>query len=424
MKYTTIILKNFLLLILLCLFSKIEAQTTTNSVYSRYGIGEMRKSQFNANFGMAGAGIALRSSKLANAANPASLTSLNLIAFEVAIKSDNFQSISGVQSIKGNNTYLNHLSLSMPIKDWWGLSFGITPFSSVGYEYSYSSIEPSVGNVEYSYLGSGGLNKVFLSNGFDVAKGLSVGLTASFIFGGIEKENKIVFKDTTFAFNSSDKNRTSISDVNFDFGVQYVKELSDKYTAIAGVTYSLGTELSGSKTQLIRTVKGDGLTAVYLDTIKFVNAEKTVIDLPSTIGLGISLEKKEAWSVELNYLNTSWSSIKPIGQEDYVNGQSIILGFRILPNDNSYSDYLKRITFSFGGRLSNSYVKLNNEEINEYGINFGLSLPFKKSISSLTFGVEAMRRGKDASKLIQEDFLNFNLGITINDRWFIKRKYD
>jgi hypothetical protein len=400
------------------------AQTTTNSVYSRYGVGEIRKSQFNSNFGLAGAGIALRSPKLANIVNPASLTSLKLIAFEVAVKSDNYKSISNGQELKGNNTFLNHLSLSMPIKEWWGLSFGITPFSSVGYEYSYNEINSSVGNVEYSYLGSGGLNKVFLANGFDVSKGLSVGFTASFIFGGLEKESKIRLLDPFFAFNSSDKNRTSISDVNFDFGVQYTKELSDKFTAVAGLTYSLGTELSGTKTQLIRTYNGTELNANFIDTVKFVDKKKTTIDLPSTIGVGVSLEKNEAWAVELNYMNTFWSSIEPEGQEEFINSQSIIAGVRILPNDNAYSDYLKRITYSFGARLSNSYVKLNNEKVNEYGINFGITLPFNKSISSLTFGMEAMRRGKDSNSLIQEDFLNFNLGITINDRWFIKRKYD
>lgn len=424
MKYSNIILKNFLFAILIGLCSQVFAQTTTNSIYSRYGIGEIRKPQFNTNFGIGGAGIALKSDRFANFANPASLTSLKMIAFEVAVKSDNYQAISGTQKSQGNNTYFNHLSLSMPIKDWWGLTFGITPLSTIGYDYSYSEYNQNKGRIDYSYIGSGGINKVFVANGFDIAEGLSFGFTTSFLFGGIEREKQIEFLDTTYAFNSSDKDRITVSDVSFDLGIQYEKALSEEYTFIGGVTYDVGNKLSGRRTQLIRSYRGSNLSISYLDTSKFVDAVKTNIKLPSTIGLGVSIEKKESWGFELNYLNAAWSSIEPEGQEEFVNSQTFIAAFRILPNENAYSDYFKRITYSFGASYSNSYIKLNNQELNEYGINFGISLPFKKSISSLTFGLEALRRGENSNGLVQEDFLNFNLGITINDRWFIKRKYD
>ena len=94
MKYSNIILKNFLFAILIGLCRQVFAQTTTNSIYSRYGIGEIRKPQFNTNFGIAGAGIALKSDRFANFAKPASLTSQKMIAFEVAVKRDNYHSIS------------------------------------------------------------------------------------------------------------------------------------------------------------------------------------------------------------------------------------------------------------------------------------------------------------------------------------------
>lgn len=425
MKYSNIILKivsifSFCLLLL----SQANSQTTTNSPYSKYGIGDINLQRFNTNFGMAGAGIAYRSNHFNNIANPASLSALDLIAFEAAVISRGYSATSGSQNSKGNSTYLNHLSLAMPIAKWWGASFGIMPYSNVGYQYGTSDSLANLGTVNYSYSGSGGLNQIFLANGFEVAKGLSLGLNASFVFGSIDEERRIVYADNINAFNTSDKKSTAISDVKFDFGLQYYKTFKEDYTLTFGAYYELGNKLNANVDQLTRSFRGNVGFERYLDTTSFLNSEKVEIELPSKIGIGIALEKEEKWMFELDYLNANWSQVKNNRGDILTNSQSIIAGYKILPNSNAYSDYLKRLTYSFGARLNNSYLELNNKQINEYGISFGVSLPFRKSLSSLSIGAEVGSRGEDTNGLIKENFINFQIGITFNDKWFIKRKYD
>ncbi len=425
MKYSNSILRSSLLIIIIFTVAAVEGQTTTSSPYSRYGIGELSQQRFNINAGYGGAGIALRNDRFANIVNPASLTSFKLIAFEVGAKTSLYSTISSGQSTSGTNAYLNHLSLSMPITEKWGMSFGLLPFTSIGYDYSYFEQSATLGNIQYDYSGSGGLNEIYLANGYEVADGLSLGFKGSFVFGAVEEETKVYLLDQINAFNTSDRSRNNISDVKFDFGAQYYKNLNDEYTATVGLTYALGTKIGGSRTQLIRSFRGDPeVLERFLDTAKYVRNEKNNLELPSEIGIGISLEKKEKWLAEINYRNSDWTNIQSTGREDYADSQTLIGAIKLLPKKNAYADYLKLITYSFGARYSTTYLVVNGQQLNEVGINFGLTLPFKKSISSVTIGAEAMRRGKDADGLLREDFLNIQIGITFNDRWFIKRKYD
>jgi hypothetical protein len=106
---------------------------------------------------------------------------------------------------------------------------------------------------------------------------------------------------------------------------------------------------------------------------------------------------------------------------------SINGGFEFIPKYDAFNNYFKRIKYRIGARYKTSYLTVNEKDINEYGITFGLSLPMKRTdtaIPGLNFGLEYGKRGSAEGGLVEEKFVNFNLGITINDRWFIKRKYD
>ena len=42
----------------------------------------------------------------------------------------------------------------------------------------------------------------------------------------------------------------------------------------------------------------------------------------------------------------------------------------------------------------------------------------------INLSVGYMHRGNGANSTINEDYLNLNLSITLNDKWFIKRKFN
>ena len=66
---------------------------------------------------------------------------------------------------------------------------------------------------------------------------------------------------------------------------------------------------------------------------------------------------------------------------------------------------------------------VNNVSLTETGISFGVGLPLG-SLSNANVGFEISRRGEKKSGLIQETLVAMRIGLSLNDIWFIKRKYN
>jgi len=61
--------------------------------------------------------------------------------------------------------------------------------------------------------------------------------------------------------------------------------------------------------------------------------------------------------------------------------------------------------------------------LKDFGINFGLSLPVAR-YSSLDLGVKLGKRGDINTNTVVENYFKIYFGVTFNDQWFIKRKFD
>jgi hypothetical protein len=112
----------------------------------------------------------------------------------------------------------------------------------------------------------------------------------------------------------------------------------------------------------------------------------------------------------------------------FENASSFAIGGFYLPNYNAFSSYFKRVTYRAGARFQNTGLLINNESINEFGISFGLGLPIGPTntniFSEVNMGFEFGQRGTKNQNLIQENFFNFNVSLSFNDRWFDKFKYN
>ena len=108
----------------------------------------------------------------------------------------------------------------------------------------------------------------------------------------------------------------------------------------------------------------------------------------------------------------------------YENATKLSLGGYYIPKFNSFNNYFKRVTYRGGFRYENTGLIISNEKIKEQAFTFGLGLPLGGTFSNINFGVELGKRGTKKAGLVQEEFANFSIGLTFNDRWFVKSKYD
>ena len=87
--------------------------------------------------------------------------------------------------------------------------------------------------------------------------------------------------------------------------------------------------------------------------------------------------------------------------------------------------YWKRVVYRAGLHFENTGLEIATiETINEFGMSFGVGLPVGNVFSNANLGFEFGRRGTTNQNLIQENFFNFNISLSLNDRWFEKRKYN
>jgi hypothetical protein len=88
-------------------------------------------------------------------------------------------------------------------------------------------------------------------------------------------------------------------------------------------------------------------------------------------------------------------------------------------------NYFKRINYRAGVYFHRTFLDLNATRLNEQGISLGVGLPLRKAYQSmLNFTIQAGQRGTLDNNLIREQFLRLQFGITFNEDWFRKRRYD
>lgn len=430
------------LVMLLMIGASAFSQATTNSPYSKYGIGIIRPQTFPQNFAMGGTAIGIRSPRNIGFLNPASYSSLSVTTFDVGFTSNNLWLKDGVQSEYKNNPYITHIAFGVPvIRDYWGMSFGMLPYSNTGYDYNEVINDPIAGDVSFYNKGNGAINKVYIGNGFsahiDSTTNLAFGFNAYYLFGSINHDQKAIFGDLPQGFNIWKYSDFVASDYGADIGVQLQKTFVDstennnrKYKFTIGATYGLASDVKGSTTILTRTFTGNIDFGTIKDTVEYHEDVETIIQLPSEFGIGMSLDytgDESKWLFAADYRSGNWGSV--VSNDSlytYRNNFGISAGAQYTP-DYGGTKYLGLIAYRMGFRYSTSYLSVNNTDFSEYGITFGLGLPIKRAENTypkFNIGVEYGSRGTTDNGLIKENFLNFNVGITINAVWFQKRKYD
>lgn len=430
-----------LFIVLIALFAfQINAQQGTSSPYSFYGIGTLKFKGTVENKSMGGLSIYTDSIHV-NLRNPAAYVGPNLKSFNEESRPVKF-AVAGSTSrlnLKANSgsantsaTSFDYLTLSLPIGKF-GVGFGLLPYTSVGYKLEESENDL----VTNRYTGEGGLNKTFLGVGYQIAKGLSIGVDVSYNFGNVRNSVvEFVYDDENnpVQYQSRENNRSDLSGLNYNVGLSFKTMVSEKLELTTGMTYAPESTLTSNNqrsfsTIVISAISGQEFVVNTIEAdLEAVGLKRTDLTLPSRISFGAGLGQPLKWflGAEYTHQNTKKFSnpIFSVDNTTFVNASSISVGGFFVPDYDSFSKYWKRITYRAGLHFENTGLEINNETINEFGISFGVGLPVGNVFSNANLGIELGRRGTTNQNLIQENFVNVNISLSLNDRWFQKLKYN
>ena len=243
-----------LVLVFIALFAiQSYAQETTASPYSFYGIGTLKFKGSVENVSMGGLSI-YKDSIHVNFRNPATYGGSNLETFNNESRPVKFTVGGGHTStnLKTNtsedrvkSSTFDYLALSVPLGKL-GFGFGLLPYTAVGYRLETSN---EAGRLDTRFRGEGGLNKAFVSFGYQITDGLSAGIDANYNFGNIQN-NTIQFGYNSdgepLQTQSRETNRSDLSGLSFNLGLHYQTMITDKLELQSAFTFAPSSDLNST----------------------------------------------------------------------------------------------------------------------------------------------------------------------------------
>jgi hypothetical protein len=409
------------------------AQTSTSSPYSKYGIGELRGEHLPQLRAMGGISTGIRglgSYYNINSSNPASLSGIRLMAIDIGV----YGNISSQErnNVKQNNYdfSLGYLSFAVPVTPKSALSFGLSPYSDVGYSYSSPTTIDTVA-VNNVYSGEGGLSKAHFGYGIQIGKNLSVGASAGYLFGRLDNIREAQFPLNSGALNSRVEDSRSMYGFAFDYGIQYFGDISDEVGFVLGYSGNSGNTIRSKASQsTIRTFGNSSTTEenIALDSISTREFGASDVTMPMQHKFGVSVSKRNSWLVGADFHMGQWSDFSENNiSANFENSYGFAVGGNYTP-DYTSNRYLNLVDYRLGFRYDKSHLYLNNQDINDMAITLGLGLPLPSNRQStfykINFSAELGQRGTLQNNLVKENYVTFRLGFTLNDRWFQRYQYD
>lgn len=401
-------------------------QADLSSPYSRFGLGDLFVGSPNTKLkGMGGISNAISNNTILSPNNPASFAAIDTLSilFDAGfyIKTASFSTTSMTES--GSNASFEYANIGLSATKWWKLGVGVTPYSNK--EYNVITNHNDLGSYNVSFQGEGGITKVYIANGFKIGKNLSLGVTASYLFGKLSDITSVYYPDSVFFINGRRSIDTRVSDFKFDYGFIYSIPINS-YKLNIGATYSQNTNLSSKRDLFIRNMfKGfEGQSENPIDTLAFEQDEKVEISIPDGFGVGFTLEKNNRWLLGADFNWSGWKGFSMNGVNDSLqNAWNIAIGGSYKPASTSISSYFKRITYRAGFHYDQTYYNVYGTSINKYGVTLGLGLPVQRSLTTFNVAVEFGALGTTNNNLVKESYFNISISMSIYDRWFIKKKY-
>lgn len=415
-----------LLLLLFCTTASAQLKLV-NSPYSRAGIGTMHPTQFGIQRSMGNLSAALNDPLSINYGNPASYASLKLTTLEVGLQGNGlWLNNTTLQQSTGSGSF-NYIALAFPVAKWWGSSIGLMPYASLHYDIKAQRYSPFADTLftEHRFIGQGTTYQVYWGNGFKY-KNIAFGANVAYLFGTQDRLSRSYFPEIPNSYGNEKDEALLVHGFAWNAGIQYDLKLKDDYHLILGAAGNANTNVNASKDGKWTRVFVNNDQTAFLDSVYVYEKTDGKITLPTKANLGISLKKENKWLVGIEGGTQQWGNFKNFGTPDstLTNSTYLSMGFEVTPDYRAITKFWQSTRYRGGFRYSTGNIIIGDTNLPEWAASFGLGLPIRKVNSRINIGLEVGQRGTLKNNLIRETFVTATFGFTLNDRWFIKPKYD
>ena len=423
------VIKNYSLVIFFVLTTSfVVSQTNTGSPYSLNELGEINFLGNISNLSMGGIDSAIDSIEF-NINNPSSLAKLKTTNYLIGTfyKSTGISNVNSTDNI--NTANINYIAVGIPTKRF-GFGFGVLPYSSVGFNLQSTDEYNTANSINSRLFGAdGNINRAFVSIGLPLLKYLSLGASANYNFGKFNYEKFNLIENVNYGIFSNSS--SEISGFTYNFSSNLSIPLKNDFKLNLVYSYYPDGDLDSFNIESLYTSNTSSITLESLGDFVDVDLnsrglENTKLPVPKKSIYSLGLEKKNSWFIGFQYESKLSSNFENIFLDtqnvSYRDANSLSIGGYIIPDSLSLTSYWKRVKYRFGIKNEKKSIIVNNLPINHFSLNLGLGLPIA-GLSKANLGLEIGKVG-DNNSLVKENYFALRLGLSLNDVWFIKRKYN
>lgn len=421
------------------------AQTNgSNSPYSRYGFGLLGDGGNAFNKGMSGTAYGMRSGKELNTKNPASYAAIDSLTFlfDLGLSLQNGNFSQNGHSTNAHNTSIDYITAGFRMAPRLGMTLGLVPYSTIGYNTSNETTSKSEDGLSQitrtnTFAGDGGLHEAYVGVGWAIAKPLSIGFNAGYLWGDIEHSSTMAVSGTTTSSSNVPTTKTTYSaDIRtykLDFGLQYEQQINKKNKLTLGFVYGLGHDVNRTAHYYNQRIQSS--TVLSGDTLRCANA----FQLPHTFGVGLTWTLRNSLRVGADYTLQKWADVKYPEvvtkydkSLDYVSTKGafsdmhkVSVGAEYVPNPEGLR-WRQRVRYRAGFSYATSYTKIDsNNGPKDFQASLGFAFPIVNVYNNrtyLNFSVQYEHVKPQLASMIKENYIRFCIGLSFSERWFMKWK--
>ncbi len=412
----------------------LSQSTNDGSIYSRFGIGELRQHYNSQIAALGGGGYALGSSRYRNMSNPASWSTQILTGIGIGFALENTIATDAADNTsKLSSGSISSLQIGFPIKaQKIGVGLSFAPYTRQGYRVKIQDVLVAPGGIQddlgytIDYVGNGGLQRFEAGAGVSVLPNISIGGAVTYTFGVLEEIRETEFDDASFA-GTRITNLVRLDGFGLRGGIrgQFNNVARSEDAFMFGVSADLPTTIKGLRQQFAGSEQERDTLGTALDMST---------EIPATIAVGVAYAFDSRWLVVADGSFSPWSNFSSTGPlPGYTPGSSVGLedrtrlsaGVEVFPaGKNAFSPYLSKIAYRVGFFADNSYISPDPDtRINSLGITLGASIPTAVAGTRIDINFEAGNRGVAEDLLIKDRFYKFGLNLNVGERWFVKRRF-
>jgi hypothetical protein len=410
-----------------------------NSPYSRIGLGDAYGNYGGVRqLGMGGTGLAAPNTGNVNDLNPALLVYTPRTTWEAAFtaQAKTVRNATTTADRSGTGT-LGYLALAVPFSKRWGGSIGLRPYSAVDYQ---ATTIASVNGDPYSqayrrYNGTGGLSEAYFATGIHVLRDLNIGGSASYLFGTITQSIGTAIIAPGIATDQIvvDNEQLRYSDFLFRASAHYRHQLNKKLNINAAAVHTFQARLQAGRQ---RSTEEQDANGAATGATTQLSDDSGSITVPSVTQVGLSLDNGRNWSFNVDGSYQQWSKFRTfsiVSAAGLSDTWRVATGGEFTPDPGSVEHYFQRVTYRAGLSVAQMpYAPLGNR-LYDRAVHWGFAFPLptatalESTVISLAFlygvrGNADYLYGNGGVSNVQEKYVRVQVGATLSNRWFIKRR--